>query len=112
MTEHKITATRSGFTNGMDWEASYEITFEHRRHSPGVHAYGVMNREPDEVEAVDIKSEFGALTGREKTEALDWAQMWLDDEGYDAAIAKAAGSPTSSPDGEAGGTTPSGGNNT
>jgi hypothetical protein len=33
MSEHKITAIRSGHTNGMDWEAEYTITFGYVRGS-------------------------------------------------------------------------------
>lgn len=83
MSRHKITASRSGFTNGMDWEASYEVTFTHRRGALPDHTDPGY---PDAIEAVDIKPEYGSLDAREKAEALDWAQSWLDDDGFEAAM--------------------------
>lgn len=94
MSKHKITATRSGSHPTMgDWEADYTITFEYRAGSPETppsYSHGGLPADPAEVEAIDIKPEFGSLDSREKAEALDWAQSWLDDEGYDEALAEVA----------------------
>ncbi len=87
MSKHKIPALRTGFTNGMNWEAEYEVTFEYRK---GSSATQIDPGYAAEIEAIDIKPEFGSLDSREKAEALDWAQSWLDDEGYDRALAEVA----------------------
>ncbi len=83
MSKHKITWLDYGFTNGMDWEAEYEVTFEYRK---GGSATQIDPGYAAEVEAIDIKPEHGTLGSREKADALDKAQMWLDDKGYAAAL--------------------------
>lgn len=90
MSRHKITALRTGFTAGMDWEAEYEVTFEFRKGAPQrgpTYFHGGLPADPDEIEAVDIKPAIGSLDSREKAEALDWADEWLQDAGYDEALA-------------------------
>lgn len=85
MSKHKITFLDSGTVNGTDWEAKYEVTFEYRAGRPAV--WTLRNgdpgypADPDEIEAIDIKSEFGSLDAREKAAALDRAQAWLDSDG-------------------------------
>lgn len=93
MSRHKINALRTGFTAGMDWEAGYLVTFEFRKGAPErgpTYFHGGLPADPDEIEAVDIKPEIGSLDSREKAEALDWANEWLQCDGYDEALAVVA----------------------
>lgn len=90
MSKHKITFLDFGTVNGTDWEAEYEVTFEYRAGRPAV--WYLRNgdpgypADPDEIEAIDIKSAFGSLDAREKAAALDRAQAWLDGAGFDEAM--------------------------
>ncbi len=90
MSKHKITFLDYGTVNGTDWEAEYEVTFEYRAGRPAV--WTLRNgdpgypADPDEIEAIDIKPEIGSLDAREKADALDRAQMWLDSDGFDEAM--------------------------
>jgi len=94
MSRHTITWLRSGTYNGTDWEAEYEVEFEYRAGRPakmylrnGDPGYPA---DPDEIEVVNIKPEIGSLDAREKAEAIDAAQLWIDSDGYDDAIEQAA----------------------
>lgn len=94
MSTHKIKALRTGFTNGMDWEAEYLVTFEFRK---GSHDYwdrslgAWLPGDPAEIEATDIKPVIGGFgDDRTKAEALDWAQEWIQDEGLSDAMEEVA----------------------
>lgn len=93
MTEYKISATRTGSHETMgDWDADYEITFRVIRHAPGAHEFGGMNPEPTEVVFVSISpdaGDHGAFSDLAQRDLEDWAQGWLDDAGYDDALAVA-----------------------
>ena len=83
---HKITATRSGHTNGMDWEAEYTITFLYRPAAPdfwstaGGHweqGYGL------EIEYMshDPVSDYGPAAENE----AEWCKDWLDENAAECA---------------------------
>lgn len=80
-TTHKITATRRGNVNGMDFDEEYEITFEYRKGAPEQgpsYASGGQPADPDEIEFVSITPGAGDQGG-----FSDIAQRWLEDEARD-----------------------------
>lgn len=95
-TTHKIGTTRSGTTNGMDWDADYEITFLYR---PGRPAKMYLRNgdpgypeDPPEVEFVSVSpdaGDHGAFTDLAQQGLEDWASDWLQGDGFDLAIEKA-----------------------
>lgn len=92
MSAHKITALRTGFANGMDWESEHEITFSYRKGSPDYWNKHVGTWEQGygpELEVVSIKpdaGDHGAFTDLAQRGLEDWAQDWLDTDGYDQAL--------------------------
>ena len=90
-----MTVCRSGFTNGLDWECEYVVTYNYTPGQPETgpsYSCGGTPAEPPEVEAVDINLAVGDFdTDREKNEALDWANEYLQDKGYDKAIENVEG---------------------
>ena len=95
MSKHNMTICRSGFTNGQDWECEYFITYNYTPGRPEqgpTYSCGGTPADPAEVEVVDIELTVGDFdTKREKDEALDWANEYLQDNGYDKAIENAGG---------------------
>jgi hypothetical protein len=93
MSTHKITVQRSGNHPTMgDWEAEYEITFEYRPGAaPIIHpADNADPGYPAEVEFVSISpgaSDVGAFTDLAQRDLEDWADNWLQTDGYDEALA-------------------------
>jgi len=93
VSDHKITWLRSGHTNGMDWEAEYEITFRFR---PGRPAKMYLRNgdpgypaDPDEIEFISIKpdaGDHGAFTDLAQQGLESDAQEWLETDGFDKAI--------------------------
>lgn len=98
MSRHKITWIRSGSHPTMgDWDAEYEITFEYRAGRPAV--WTLRNgdpgypADPDEIEFVSITpgaGDHGVFSDMAQRDLEDAAQLWLDSDGYDEAIAVAA----------------------
>jgi hypothetical protein len=94
VTEYKIIAERHGSTNGMDWEAEYEITFLHTVKGAAPyfdHINGGDPGWPDEFEVVAVKPvigvvDAGAFTDLAQRDLERWAYDWLHDEGYHAAV--------------------------
>lgn len=93
MTQHKITALRSGSHPTMgDWEAEYEITFTSTKGSPDYYNKAGGHWEqgyPAELEFVSIKpdaGDHGAFTDLAQQGLEDWASDWLQGDGYDAAL--------------------------
>lgn len=96
MSRHTIIAERSGHTDGMDWEAEYEIAFDFVKGSPAI-IWGdpPQPAEPDEVSFVSVKPvigvlDHGAFTDLAQADLDDWAREWLD-ENYAAAIDTVSG---------------------
>lgn len=93
MSRHKITWYRSGSTNGMDWEAEHEITFEFRAGRPAV--WNLRNgdpgypADPDEIEFVSVHPGADDHDGFSDI-AQRWleadAQEWLETDGFDEAM--------------------------
>jgi len=70
-TLHKITATRHGHANGMDWDAQYEITFRYTpgqpaRHLPPILAFVSVTHVEGDADATRRYIE-------------DWASDWLEE---------------------------------
>ena len=93
MAKHKITALRFGTHPTMgDWEAEYEITFTYRKGSPDYWNKAIGTWEqgyPAELELVSIKpdaGDHGAFSDLAQQGLEDWAQDWLQGDGYDAAL--------------------------
>jgi hypothetical protein len=96
MSRHKITAERSGHSNGMDWEACYVIMFDYVPGRPAI-IWGdpPQPAEPAEVSFVAVAPEtgeldHGAFTDLAQQSLDDWARDWLD-ENYEAALEVVAG---------------------
>lgn len=94
-TQHTITAVRAGYTNGMDWEAEYVITFNYLRGAaPIIHpADNADPGWPAEIEFVSVKPvigtvDAGAFTDLAQRDLDDWATEWLD-ENYTEAVDEA-----------------------
>lgn len=93
MSKHKVSVTRSGSDNGMDWEADYEITFEYRPGKPDHWNKAGGHWEQgwaDEVEFLSISpgaGDHGAFSDIAQKSLEDWASDWLDGDGYEKAIA-------------------------
>lgn len=75
MTQHTITATRSGTFNGMDWDADYIITF-----SIGTGTLEFVSVRP-EIGTLD----HGAFTDLAQQDLDDWARDWLDENRHECA---------------------------
>lgn len=92
MSKHKIAALRSGFTNGMDWEAEYTIAFSFTPGAaPIIHpADDADPGYPAEVEFVSISpgaGDHGAFSDLAQKDLEAWATDWLQTDGYDEALA-------------------------
>jgi hypothetical protein len=92
-TTHKIDVTRSGNSNGMDWEADYTITFNHVPGRPEVRTLRNGDpgwpADPAELEFVSISpdaGDHGGFTDLAQKDLEEWASNWLD-ENYDKALA-------------------------
>lgn len=87
MSLHKITVTRTGYDNSVgDWEAEYEITFRAEGNS--------VQSECDDmilhfVSITPDAGDHGAFSDLAQKGLKEWAQDWLDGDGYDRAVAVA-----------------------
>jgi hypothetical protein len=68
-TRHKIAVTRSGRSNGMDWDCDYEITFAYTKGEP--------------AQFIAISPDAGDNLAQKDLD--DWAKEWLDDN-FDRAM--------------------------
>ncbi len=93
MSRHKITATRSGCVNGMDWDAEHEIEFEYRAGRP----MAMYDRngnpgwpaDPDELEVIQITpgaGDHGVFSDIAQRDLESWAQEWIETDGLDEAM--------------------------
>jgi hypothetical protein len=81
MTHHKITMPLSGTTNGMGWDAEYEVTFTYRKGSP---ATSIDPASDDEIEVVAINP--SGHDHYSQTWLMEQAEDWLQDDGREAAM--------------------------
>ena len=93
-TRHRVVATRSGHTNGMDWEAEYTITYSYLPGAaPIIHpADNACPGYGPEVEYISHEpvSDYGPAAENE----VEWCKDWLDENASECAeIAEQASQP-------------------
>jgi hypothetical protein len=85
VSEHKITAIRSGHTNGMDWEAEYTITYSYLPGAaPIIHpADNACPGWGPEIEYIrhEPVSDYGPAAENE----AEWCKDWLDENAAECA---------------------------
>lgn len=97
MSKHTITVTRSGSHDGMDWDNEHQITFEYRAGRPAVmylrNGDPGYPADPDEIELISITPDagnHGVFTDIAQRDLENWAQDWLDNDGYAEVLALVA----------------------
>ena len=82
-TRHQIPVERTGSFNGMDWEASYTITFTFTPGRPAdLGTWPPTPAEDPELQFVSIDppaGDCGAFTDLAQADLIDWAKNWLDE---------------------------------
>lgn len=92
MSTHKIETTRSGTTNGMDWDVDYTITYTFTPGCPETGPSYASGGEPatgPEIEFASITpgaGDHGAFSDMAQAGLEDWAKDWLAGDGYDQAV--------------------------
>lgn len=85
-TRHAIAATRSGHTNGMDWEVEYTITFSYLPGQPATGPTYDSGGEPGygpEIEYISHEpvSDYDPAAENE----VEWCKDWLDENAAECA---------------------------